>query len=158
MLDAGVRAWARADLWNRGWTAVDDAVAESCADVVLAIEKARGAHTFAGFVRGVYLNVRRRAIAAARAPVTTLEGVDPPALPEEPIDVTEWRVLDGCLEALPDREREAVRLRYFEGAAAERIATTLAVTPGNARRIVFNGLAKVRRCAKEALRARSGYR
>src|SRR5262249_26163638 len=82
MLQAGCRAWARADRWNRGWTAVDDAVAESCADVVLAIDKARGADTFAGFARGVYLNVRRRVIAAARVPVTTLEGIDPPALPE----------------------------------------------------------------------------
>jgi RNA polymerase sigma factor (sigma-70 family) len=151
MLDAGVRAWARPDLWNRGWTAVDDTVAEVCSEAVLSLDKARGGETFAGFVRGIYLNVRRRTLVAARANIASLDGVDPPAAPDEPFDDTSWNVLDECLSALPAREREAVRLRYFQQAATERIAATLDVTPVNARRIVFNGLAKLRRCAKEAL-------
>jgi RNA polymerase sigma factor (sigma-70 family) len=153
MLDAGIRVWARADLWQRGWTVVDDVVAETSTDVVLAIHKARTAETFAGFVRGHYLNVRRRAFAPAPMSTTSLQGIDPPAPASEYAEAPEWRVLDQCLDALPDREREAVRLRYFEEAGAERIAAALAVTPGNARRIVFNGLAKLRQCARAALAA-----
>jgi len=152
-LDAGIRAWARPDLWNRGRAVVDDVVAETSAEVVLSLDRARGAETFAGFVRGHYLNVRRRALVAVQVAVTSLEGVDPPASTERSIEPPEWRILDDCLEALPHREREAVRLRYLEGAAAERIAAALAVSPGNARRIVFNGLAKLRRCARQALTA-----
>jgi RNA polymerase sigma factor (sigma-70 family) len=153
-LEAGVRAWARPDLWNRGWALVDDVVAETSAEALLALERARGAETFAGFVRGHYLNVRRRTLVARQAAVTSLEGVDPPATTERSVEPPEWRVLDACLETLPAREREAVRLRYYEDAAAERIAAALAVTPGNARRIVFNGLARLRRCASQTLPAR----
>jgi RNA polymerase sigma factor (sigma-70 family) len=152
-LEARIRAWARPELWNRGWAVVDDVVAEASAEVVLAIEKARGAETFAGFVRGHYLNVRRRVLVARQVAVTSLEGVDPPAPAQRPAEPPEWRILDACLEALPERERRAVRLRYFEGAAAERIAAALSVSTGNARRIVFNGLAKLRRCASQALAA-----
>jgi len=65
MLESGIRSWARAELWQRGWTVVDDVVAETAAEVVLAMRKARGADTFGGFVRGHYLNVRRRALGRA---------------------------------------------------------------------------------------------
>ncbi len=44
-LEAGIRAWARPDLWNRGWTVVDDVVAEACTEVVLALDKAHSAGT-----------------------------------------------------------------------------------------------------------------
>lgn len=150
-LDAAVRSWARPDLWNRGWTVVDDVVAETCAEVVMALHKARGAETFAGFVRGHYLNVRRRFIVARQALATPLDGFDPPAATEETVESPQLRVLETCLETLPERERQAIRLRYFEEAAAERIAEVPGVTPGNARRIVFNGLARLRRCAAQSL-------
>jgi RNA polymerase sigma factor (sigma-70 family) len=145
-LEASVRAWAQQDLWQRGWTVVDDAVAESCADVVLGLEKARGPETFAGFVRGQYLNVRRRVLQRLRLPVTSLPQLDPPALDDGVLDERRWRALDDCLAMLPTRDREAVRLRYFAQATAERIAAALGVRPGNARRIVFNGVARLRRC------------
>ena len=153
MLESGIRSWARADLWQRGWTLVDDVVAETASDAVLSLRKARGADTFAGFVRGHYLNVRRRALGRVLIPTTSLDGVDPPAWVDEEPDAAQLRVLEACLEALPQRERAAVRLRYFEQAAAERIAAELAVSPGNARRIVFNGLARLRECVRTALPA-----
>src|SRR5262245_39730652 len=111
-LEAGIRAWARPDLWNRGWALVDDVVAETSAEALLALERARGAETFAGFVRGHYLNVRRRTLVVRQMAVTSLEGVDPPAATDHAVEPPEWRVLDSCLEALPAREREAVRQRY----------------------------------------------
>jgi RNA polymerase sigma factor (sigma-70 family) len=54
------------------------------------------------------------------------------------------RLLRRALNELPDRERRAVELRYFEQMPALRIAVELGVTEGNARRVVFNGIQHLR--------------
>src|SRR5688500_16621738 len=37
-----VLGWARRALWQRGWYAIEDAVEETCAGVVLNLDKAQG--------------------------------------------------------------------------------------------------------------------
>jgi RNA polymerase sigma factor (sigma-70 family) len=59
-------------------------------------------------------------------------------------------VLGNCLERLPERDRRAVELRYFQDARTEHIARELQVSPVNARRIVFNGVNRLRKCAQAA--------
>lgn len=141
-----VQAWAQRSLGGRGQHVVDDTVADTCSRVVLDFERARGPETFAGFVYGHFMNVRTRAL---QGPVVfPLEGVD---LPDESADDPDADVveqLEAWLRALPERERRALELRYFERASAQRIAAELALTPGNARRVVFNGLARLRRLAQ----------
>lgn len=147
-LEQRVRPWARSALWSRGWHLVDDAVADTCSTVAVSLEKARGAETFAGFVLGHFFNVRNKILAS---PQSTDLGDDHDELPAPPIDEPtsdERALLQHCLEQLPLRERRAVELRYFEEAAAARIAALLDVTEGNARRIVFNGLAHLRQCVE----------
>jgi RNA polymerase sigma factor (sigma-70 family) len=144
-LESNVRGWARPELWQHGWHVVDDVVADTCSTVVLSLGRARGGETFSKFAYGHFLNVRRRVL-SARRPQFSLDGVDPPA-PTEGADGDErLGVLRACLETLPSRERQALELRYFEECSSKQIAVALGVTIGNARRIVFNGLAHLRQC------------
>jgi hypothetical protein len=138
-LERQVRGWARLDLWTRGTAVVDDVVADTCASVLL----------------GHYLNARRQAIAAP--PTQTLDDYQQPDAHTDhaagALEDHRWEVVEGCLERLPPRERIAVDLRYFEEASAERIAEVLDVGIGNARRIVFNGLARLRQCVRALVAA-----
>ena len=150
-LEQGVRAWARPDLRTRGWHVVDDAVADTCAAVVLGLQGAYGEETFGGFVRGHYQNVRRRALRDGRRPEVYLgPGMDVPDPDPEPgaqagPDDEALAALRAGVAALPPRERAAVRLRYFEGRSSAETAAALGVTEGNARRILCLGLARLRR-------------
>jgi RNA polymerase sigma factor (sigma-70 family) len=126
----------------------DDVVAETCAAVVLGLDEAYGPDTFAGFVYGHYLNARRRALRSVRRGTVPFGDQDPPD-PAERTESTadELALLERCLAELPPRERRAVEMRYFAEASAGEIASALSVTEVNARRIVFNGLARLRRSA-----------
>ena len=151
-LEARVRRWARATLGEHGPDLVEDAVADTCTRVVLDLGDARGADTFAGFAKGKFLNARKAAVAWLRQPIVRLD--EELELPSPPAGRSESRwdalyeVLDRCLERLPRRDRLAVQLRYYEDAQAARIARELQVTEGNARRIVFNGVNRLRKCAR----------
>lgn len=149
-LEQRVRAGARRDLQAHGWHVAEDAIADTCAGVILSLPKARGAETFAGFVYGHYLNARRRVLADVRKTAATFpidEEIENTLVSPEPLpDPTGTHLgpLRSYLGLLPPRERRAVELRHLEGATAMDIATELGVTEGNARRLVFNGLAHLR--------------
>ncbi len=151
-LEARVRRWARATLGEHGPDLVEDAVADTCTRVVLDLRDARGAETFAGFAKGKFLNARKAAIGWLRQPIVRLdEELEIPSPSADRHDAR-WEalyaILDRCLERLPQRDRLAVQLRYYEDAQAARIAQALQVTEGNARRIVFNGVNRLRKCAQ----------
>jgi DNA-directed RNA polymerase specialized sigma24 family protein len=145
-LERRVARWAGQQLSGRVRLSVDraDVVADTCSAVVLGLARAYGPETFAGFVYGHYLNVRRRALLALREPVCPLGDLEP-AMPVEygPL-VDELGMIARCLAELPTRERVAVEMRYFSNASARQIAEKLGVTEGNARRIVHNGLTRMR--------------
>ncbi|MBI3967351.1 MAG: sigma-70 family RNA polymerase sigma factor [Chloroflexi bacterium] len=143
-----VRATARRKLGGLDAAAVEDAIAETCAHTVLGLASAHGAETFRGFVLGHLLNARQRALRWRPATVGSLEDADEPAVEDDAGPAPdELELLRECFGELPERERRAVALRFFADAAAERIAAELGVTIANARRIVFNGVAHLRRCA-----------
>jgi RNA polymerase sigma factor (sigma-70 family) len=141
-----VRGWAHRALYWHGREVVEDTVAETCAGVALTLDRARGAATFRGFVLGVFLNVRRRALHDLRAPIQDLDGIDVAApVADSGPDPDEVAALQAALAELPPRELHAVRLRYFDERSALEIGAALGVTEGNARRIVCNGLGRLRR-------------
>jgi RNA polymerase sigma factor (sigma-70 family) len=151
-LDARVRAWAYGRLRGIRSEIVEDAVADVCSNVVLDLEAARGPDTFRGFVLGKCLNVAKGAVRLAereRVPLTVVDEIAALAAAEP--DDPRYGVLDRCLERLPDRDRRAIELRYFAKARADQIAHELRVTEGNARRIVFNGINRLRKCAHDAV-------
>ena len=151
-LEARVRAWAVPRLRDFGSEAVDDAVADMCSSVVLDLAAARGPETFRGFVLGKCLNVVKGAVRnGSRDRVPLDHAIELPEPPSGAADDPRFAVLDACLERLPERDRRAVELRYFAEARAEQIARELRVSEGNARRIVFNGVNRLRKCAQAAV-------
>jgi RNA polymerase sigma factor (sigma-70 family) len=145
-LESRIGVWARRTLGDRGTLIYQDAIADTCAAVVLDLDRARSADTFAGFVYGQFLTVRRRALRRGRLPTTLLDGLDV-AIPEDEAgpSVEQLTWLRAALERLPRREQQAVLLRYMEEASAAQIARQLGTTPGNARRLVCIGLGRLRR-------------
>jgi hypothetical protein len=87
---------------------------------------------FAGFVRGHYLNSRRRAFREGRRPEVPLTPTfDVPAPePEDGASEDELSALQHCLSRLPPRELAAVRLRYFEERSSADIAAVLGSRKG----------------------------
>jgi RNA polymerase sigma factor (sigma-70 family) len=151
-LDARVRSWAYERLRGLRPELLDDAVADVCSSVIMDLPAARGPDTFRGFVLGKWLNVAKGAVRLAERQRVPLEQVlDLPALATAEADDPRFQVLDRCLEGLPNRELRAVELRYFAEARADQIARELGVSEGNARRIVFNGLNRLRKCAQSAV-------
>lgn len=155
-LEARVRRWARSTLGSHGPDLVEDAVADTCSRVVLDLADARGAETFGGFAKGKFLNARKTAIAWLREPKVPLDIDHELAAPitERSAESSHdglYAAIDRCMERLPTRDRLAVTLRYYDDAHSARIALALGVSEGNARRIVFNGLTRLRKCAQAAL-------
>jgi RNA polymerase sigma factor (sigma-70 family) len=146
-LERRVRPWAQREVWRLGRHVVEDVVADSCAMAVVFLDKARGPDTFDGFVRGYFLNAVKQARSAWGAPTLSLDEVDPPARDAaSPPDPYERQELERCLNGLPERERRAVALRHLRDAPIAAVAGALGVREGNARAIVFRGLAHLRRC------------
>ena len=151
-LEARVRAWAFERLRGLPGDVVEDAIADTCASVVMDLPAARGPDTFRGFVLGKCLNVAKGAFRLAELERVSLDrALELAASPSAAADDPRFAVLDACLERLPERDRRAVELRYFAKARAEQIARELRVSEGNARRIVFNGVNRLRKCAQAAV-------
>jgi RNA polymerase sigma factor (sigma-70 family) len=144
-LERRARRWAQVILATRGTHAIDDAVADTCAAALLNLDGARGAETFAGFVYGHFLNVRRGVLKTSQPLMLGLEDFDVavPADDDGP-DPSALRQLHSALASLPPRERRAVTLRYFDEQSSTVIGSVLGVTRSNARRIVHNGLRGLR--------------
>jgi RNA polymerase sigma factor (sigma-70 family) len=146
-LEQRVRGWAGPEFARHGWHTVEDVVADTCSALALSLTRARGPETFAGFTFGCYLNARRRAFRARSEPSWNgLDGLLATVPQEDHVaEEDDLEHLHGALDRLPHRERQAVFLRYFEELSAAGIASRLGVTETNARRIVCNGLARLRR-------------
>jgi RNA polymerase sigma factor (sigma-70 family) len=139
-----VRVWARAQLGRRGWEVVEEAVAETCATMAVSLDRARGADTFRGFACCCFWTARRRVLLQLVRPHASLDGIDVAAPAEGGLDRETLALLRRCLEALPPRERTAVRMRFLEEASSAAIAAALGVSEVNARQLVFRGLARLR--------------
>ncbi len=149
-----VRAWAQRDLWGRGAHVVEDAIANTCADVVIAFDKAHGAETFVGFALGHYRTVRRYLLEPPRIPTVRIgETFDPPAPVEveRPAGEAIFEKLEQCVGMLPPRERQAVELHYLKGVPYADVAMAMGVSVVYARQLAFLGKAGVRRCMDEAV-------
>jgi len=152
-LDARVRSWAYDRLRGLRPELLEDAVADMCSSVVMDLPAARGPDTFRGFVLGKCLNVAKGAVRLAdRARVPLDEALELPAMLVVEPDDPRFVILDHCLEGLPERDRRAVELRYFANSRTDQIARELQVSEANARRIVFNGVNRLRKCAQAAVR------
>lgn len=145
-LQRRVRFWAARDVRNLagGTLLQDDIVSDTCANAILGVCRAYGAETFAGFVYGHYLTVRRGYFRASRRELCSLDQQELIADEGCAPTVDELELLRRCLDSLAPRERRAVMLRYFGCASAREIGAALGVTEVNARRIVYNAIQRLR--------------
>lgn len=92
-----------------------------------------------GYLRTTLVNLcrdhRRREATVRRHPPTPPDPVPPPDLPASTSAV--WR----ALQALPDRQREAVVLRYWADLPTDEIARLLDARPATVRSLLHRGLA-----------------
>jgi RNA polymerase sigma factor (sigma-70 family) len=150
-----VSLWAnrgRRSIADLGAETVEDVIAETCVCAIEKFDQAYGRETFLGFVLGMYLNIRQKYLRRHRQRLLPIDdragevAAEPDPEPDPPL----LELLRACLDGLPPRERRAVELRYFGDAPAVHIAAELGVKLDNARRIVFNGMERLRACVGRA--------
>jgi RNA polymerase sigma factor (sigma-70 family) len=145
-LERRVAGWARAVFASRSHHLIGEAVVDTCTAIALGLESARGPETFAGFAYGHFLNARRRLLRGLTVVSVSIDGIDLAApFDDEDVDHVSLAHLREAVAGLPPRERAAVSLRYFEDLPSAQIAAELGVSNMNARRIVCNGLRRLRK-------------
>ena len=88
-------------------------------------------------VNGVRGQMRRQSTAERRFPLSVVEDVD--ADTEDPEDDRLWRLLG----RLPDRQRHALVLRYYQDLAIEDVARLLDCPLGTAKSLIHRGLSRL---------------
>ncbi len=152
VLEACVWSWACGQLREYGWVVIADVVDETCATVVIRLDEARWPDTFQGFAYGYYLDVRRRLLRREEGAGASVEAYGSRTDVSAGADADqELGILEECHELLPGQERRAIDLRYFEEAGFQAIAAILGISEDNARRLVFSGLARLRRHGEQLL-------
>ncbi|MCW2932740.1 MAG: polymerase, sigma-24 subunit, subfamily [Actinomycetia bacterium] len=102
------------------------------------------------YLRSAVLNgcrtIARRGTPPVLADVTTSDGADMALLAAE-----ERHAVLAALRELPDRQREALVLRYFLELPHEEIARSMGIRPGTVRSAVHRGLATLERVMTEEM-------
>ena len=74
--------------------------------------------------------------------------IDPPANGHGPAGEIEQResaqIVNRVVDSLPERQREAVMLRFFEQLSVEQSATVMGCAPGTVKALVFQALRNMR--------------
>lgn len=95
-----------------------------------------------GYLRVVLVNLcrdhRRRQARARNHPVERVADAPPPDLP--PTSSAVWL----ALQQLPDRQREALSLRFYADLPTDQIAEVLGCRPATVRSLVHRGLAALK--------------
>ena len=107
----------------------EDTLSDATLAIVRSWEKFDRRLPFAPWARGIARRVALANLRKAQRPVVELDddvmeslGAEFDALGDENAHEESRRRLNQCLEQLPERSRELVRLRYFEAAPYEEIA------------------------------------
>jgi RNA polymerase sigma-70 factor (ECF subfamily) len=121
-----------------------DAVQEAFASAIRSRRRFRGEGPLEAWVWRIVVNAARKARRPARElpGEPTLNGASPP----------ETRDLRAAIEALPERQRTVLFLRYFADLDYRAIATVLDVTPGTVGSTLNAAHAALRRSLEEVPR------
>ena len=141
------RLWrvCRSLLPDRGLA--EDAVQETALLLLESLPRFDGRSRTTTWATGIALNVcremRRRESRAARSPAPhAFAGRHSPPEPEE------LERLHAALEQLPERQREAIVLRYLEGLDVGETAELMGCAPGTVKAAVHGALVSLRRALK----------
>ena len=94
---------------------------------------------------GIAINVAREMRREKEQDALT---IDPPANGHGPAGEIERReraqIVNRVIDSLPERQREAVMLRFFEQLSVEQSATVMGCAPGTVKALVFQALRNMR--------------
>lgn len=126
--------------------AARDAMQESAVRLLGQLEQFRGEAKVETYAIGIALNVcremRRKAQPALAAP---RDSADPAASPAEQVDARDRSALmRRLIDQLPDRQREAVVLRYFEQLNTTQTAEAMGCAEGTVKATLAAGLRSLR--------------
>ena len=124
----------------------EDLVQEAFVRFVGRLDHLRDPETFDAYLRRTIVNLsknarRRRAVERSYLERRTAE---PPEMHRDP-DVTEFESMRAALMALPERQRAALVLRYYEDLPDEEIAELLRCRRPTVRTLVARGLEALRK-------------
>ena len=128
-----------------------DAVQETALRFLKALPSYRGASTLMTWSMGIAINVVREMRRSRRHASTDDEGLAAPLaerspLPPEKAATSENRQLvRDLLSQLPERQREAVVLRFFEEMSVEQTARTMDCAEGTVKATIHQALRSLRR-------------
>ncbi|MEN1680020.1 MAG: RNA polymerase sigma factor [Planctomycetota bacterium] len=130
--------------------AAEDAVQETAVRIVRGVRRFGGRSTAKTWALGIALNVcrehrRKRARTAAPLSEDPVTEAAPPSLRAMKAEGAE--AVHAWVAALPDRQREAIVLRYFEGMSVDEAAAAMGCAPGTVKAAVFAGLRTLRQAA-----------
>lgn len=154
---ARARGWARTRLATTDSWVIDEVAGDACSAAILKLSLARSRDSFATFVYGYFQNACRAYLRYRddQTRRTSLDELEVPAPSSYDPDEGHLSAIKRCLDTLPPRERQAVVMRYFDEASPSEIGAVLGVNDNYARRIVFNGLQRVRACVVGGVRSRT---
>lgn len=145
-LGPGLRAFALRLCGNRA--DADDLYMRTLETAVAQIAGQKGP-AFGGWLRAICLNLYRSDM-RRNAPERD-GGRDPDSIPgdgptplEEAAARSEAEQVRTALARLPERDRRAILLRYWEGLSQQEVAAAIGTAEGTAKRILFRARAKLR--------------
>ncbi|MEM7624008.1 MAG: RNA polymerase sigma factor [Planctomycetota bacterium] len=146
------------DVWYRNCLAQlrdPDAARDATQDTALrfltSLAGFRGESQLRTWSLGIALNVcreHRRARGPAGPGLALVGGVDtPPGAPMEHVEQAAW--VRRLIDALPERQREAVALRYLENLPLAEVAAVMGCATGTVKATLSQAMARLRREARE---------
>lgn len=129
-----------------------DAVQETALRLLRQLPQFRGESSIMTWSMGIAVNVSRE-IRRKKRPMQRFDAdVEPPILSDRRVDAPDdhaaaseaHAVLRGALDGLPDRQREALLLRYFQHLSVEETAQAMDCAVGTVKATVHQALRSLR--------------
>jgi RNA polymerase sigma-70 factor (ECF subfamily) len=131
-----------------------DATQETALRVLRQIRDFRGESQFETWSLGIAINVARelRRRAMKRVPADAVDEAACAASPADDATLTEEsELLREQLKQLPERQREAVTLRYFEGLSTQATAAAMSCSEGTVKATLHQALRVLRTRLKQLI-------
>lgn len=130
----------------------EDAQQEAALRILTHLPSFGGRSKFTTWATGIAVNVCREQRRRSRLSKLSAQPVPPSAFAAEPAaaDADDIGRLQAALTALPDRQREAVVLRYLEGLDVAQTAELMGVARGTVKATVHAGLKRLREALDDA--------
>lgn len=122
-----------------------DATQETALRIISGLKRFKGRSSMRTWALGIALNVCREKRRDARRPEPDLSFDDVASPESDALKNESIERLRTMLNELPDRQREAIVLRFFEDLSVDETASVMGIAPGTVKATVFQALRAMRR-------------